>query len=581
MGSATSYEYSPLPDPGTHIRLLSLDPAPTKDSPLHGSLSDAPLGAFSSRYEALSYVWGAPSPGPQLELFIGDKSLSITPNLSTALRYLRHPTQHRLLWVDAICINQHSNEEKTLQVRRMRDIYAYADHVVIFLGEGSGPDFEDAMDFLNLPESEMQSHPRKPLRGLAHMLALPWWSRMWVVQEVSVPAKHPTVMWGMRTAPWGAVRESIMRIAAGHLSQEDDTWGVKPEERFMKNPSDMTQFALLRTREGGPGEDSELGWLLGATKLREATDPRDKVFALVGVAADTSGRPGLEVDYSLGVSEVYQLATVYLITRHREPEKKMDFLLSALTRAPRFLEKPTWCIDFLSPAWGRAPIENNWVYLQAMGNASQGCCEGNPPDPVHDLAAGTLTVRGTVVGVIQDTYAISLDYANFRRRARETDCPEEEWKTAYFNAVAAVGTAVDDFTQPAIAAMMSRGIPVTSICEAVGSGLMWRVAASGTPPGVLCHLAGRRRGASAAMEDQVYGMLETYAQSVSGWRRWLAEDLGWAKYSPEGGFPRQMAADLLQHVVACASGITLFTTKTGFFGATGEGAMLMGACQQF
>ncbi|KAK0611754.1 heterokaryon incompatibility protein-domain-containing protein, partial [Immersiella caudata] len=188
MGAAASYEYSPLPNPATHIRLLHLHPSPTHDSALHGTLTTALLSkSHTPPYEALSYVWGPPSQGPQPELFLADHSLFITPNLSTALRYLRHESQTRVLWVDAVCINQADNHEKTFQVRRMRDIYALASHVVIFLGEGSGPDFELVMDFLNLSESVRENWTLKPLAGFEQMLALPWWSRMWVVQEVAVP----------------------------------------------------------------------------------------------------------------------------------------------------------------------------------------------------------------------------------------------------------------------------------------------------------------------------------------------------------------------------------------------------------
>lgn len=578
MGAASSYEYSPLPNPTTHIRLLHLHPSPTHDSALHGTLTTDPLSQLGPPpYEALSYVWGPPSQGPQPELFLADHSLFITPNLSTALRYLRHESQTRVLWVDAVCINQADNHEKTFQVGRMRDIYALASHVVIFLGEGSGLDFELVMDFLNLSEAEREGWSVKPLAGFKQMLALPWWSRMWVVQEVAVPARHPTLMWGRRTAPWGAVRASISKISACHISEEDNTWGV--QERFVANPSDMIDFALLRSKEGGPGEVRSLERMLIGTKLREATDPRDKVFALVGMTGDGEGE-GLKADYSLGLSEVYQATTVYLISKHEKPERKMDFLLSALTKKPRFVEKPTWCIDFSSPAWGRAPIEEGWTYHQTLGNASKGCCEGIPPNPVLEFGAGTLMIRARVVGVIQNTNTISPDYAAFQRRARApgAEVPEGAWRDAYLSAVVALGDLIDDITQPVMEALLSRRLPMSSVCELIGGGLMWRVAASGKPPQVLYYLA-RQLEAMGGVSgvQQVYGMLETYAQSISRRRNRLAESLGWARYSPTLGvnFNHRMAADLLHRVVETASGKTLFTTETGFFGAAGSNAALM------
>lgn len=61
-------------------------------------------------YEALSYVWGPTSPAERMVL--DGKEINITPNLASALRQLRWPSSKRLLWVDALCINQGDLEEK-------------------------------------------------------------------------------------------------------------------------------------------------------------------------------------------------------------------------------------------------------------------------------------------------------------------------------------------------------------------------------------------------------------------------------------------------------------------------------------
>jgi len=38
------------------------------------------------------------------------------------------------MWIDAICINQGDDEEKSKQVTRMRDVYKLARRVVVWLG---------------------------------------------------------------------------------------------------------------------------------------------------------------------------------------------------------------------------------------------------------------------------------------------------------------------------------------------------------------------------------------------------------------------------------------------------------------
>lgn len=102
------FQYSPLQP--SEIRLITLLPGPrTADIEIelyHANLSSDP------DYEALSYVWGSPERiEPILVHHDGDDTqeghvLPITGNLAIALPFLRHPSEKRVLWIDAICINQ-------------------------------------------------------------------------------------------------------------------------------------------------------------------------------------------------------------------------------------------------------------------------------------------------------------------------------------------------------------------------------------------------------------------------------------------------------------------------------------------
>ena len=64
----------------------------------------------------------------------------MTQNLATALVYLRHNSEPRVLWIDALCINQEDMEERNSQVARMADIFRLADRVVVWLGPESEED---------------------------------------------------------------------------------------------------------------------------------------------------------------------------------------------------------------------------------------------------------------------------------------------------------------------------------------------------------------------------------------------------------------------------------------------------------
>lgn len=93
-------------------------------------------------FEALSYAWGDPASQDILCVnnpnnINGASQLPITSNLSSALRHLRYENKNRVLWVDAICINQNDTIERNAQVLRSADIYSFADRVVVWIGEES------------------------------------------------------------------------------------------------------------------------------------------------------------------------------------------------------------------------------------------------------------------------------------------------------------------------------------------------------------------------------------------------------------------------------------------------------------
>ncbi|OCK81951.1 HET-domain-containing protein, partial [Lepidopterella palustris CBS 459.81] len=127
-----SFSYEPLGDV-RNIRVVYIEPALAASDPISCSLEIVHLDAKPPPcYEALSYVWG--SPRGTIPISCDGKSLLVTPNLLEALRRIRHFRYTRLLWVDAICINQDDPMERSVQVQAMRDIYAKAANVIIWLG---------------------------------------------------------------------------------------------------------------------------------------------------------------------------------------------------------------------------------------------------------------------------------------------------------------------------------------------------------------------------------------------------------------------------------------------------------------
>ena len=118
------------------IRLLSLEPMdPEEGSQIIRCHLTSVLLDQAPAYEALSYCWGDMT--DMLPISCNDSLLQIGASLKSALLYLRRKDQTRLLWIDAICINQENLPERGSQVRIMCDIYRNAERVVSWLGEAA------------------------------------------------------------------------------------------------------------------------------------------------------------------------------------------------------------------------------------------------------------------------------------------------------------------------------------------------------------------------------------------------------------------------------------------------------------
>jgi heterokaryon incompatibility protein (HET) len=130
------------------IRLLALLPSLEFKSELEAILTEVSLDNVSENknsYEALSYVWGSRFGTEPIRC--DGKQLLVTPNCESALRHLRLRDKTRILWIDAICIDQENNafstKERNSQVALMGEIYAKAAHTLCWFGQGN--DFTDEL----------------------------------------------------------------------------------------------------------------------------------------------------------------------------------------------------------------------------------------------------------------------------------------------------------------------------------------------------------------------------------------------------------------------------------------------------
>lgn len=225
--------------------------------------------------------------------------LSVTANLHEALTRLRHPYVDRILWVDAICINQDGMDERNHQVLLMAQIYATASRVLVWLGEDNGDGGERALDEL-LALAKGTTDTGNGTIATIDLSQRPWFRRVWVLQEVAA-ARHILVMCGSRVIAGQAFYLGVTALRKRFGEHSKGLATLNSMAQLMKD-------AFVRTRQNTDGvvvkarfslNISRLGDLLAMFCTHEATDARDKIFALLGMACDDLEGSGLEPDYSL------------------------------------------------------------------------------------------------------------------------------------------------------------------------------------------------------------------------------------------------------------------------------------------
>ncbi|KAH8800161.1 heterokaryon incompatibility protein-domain-containing protein [Xylogone sp. PMI_703] len=162
---------------GDDIRLLTLQPGLFND-PIHCQLEQVSLSAGHA-YEALSYVWG--NTRDASPMILDRTPHHITKNLECALRYLRYKESPRVLWVDAICINQNDPDEKSQQVPIIGEIYSRASKAHAWLGEAD----REIDCIYNILQDDLDDDMlHEEFNWLRPFYMRPYWRRVWIVQEL-------------------------------------------------------------------------------------------------------------------------------------------------------------------------------------------------------------------------------------------------------------------------------------------------------------------------------------------------------------------------------------------------------------
>lgn len=182
-----SYLYSPLSQPDS-VRLLQLLPRNEDPKNMRCKLFEYCLRNRdnpSYPYEALSYFWGREN--NLCSIIIDDQNLRISQNLFALLLRLQDHSCSRIIWVDAVCINQKDDKEKERQIPFMTEIYAKASRVLVWLGEAED-DSGRALEAIRLTgknSTKYLSHAKSFRQPIQKLLQRPWFRRFWVRQQGS------------------------------------------------------------------------------------------------------------------------------------------------------------------------------------------------------------------------------------------------------------------------------------------------------------------------------------------------------------------------------------------------------------
>ncbi|KAH8743709.1 heterokaryon incompatibility protein-domain-containing protein [Hyaloscypha sp. PMI_1271] len=334
------------------FRILDLLPG-SGDSDIECELRVSSI-AESEKYEALSYVWGD-SPH-RINVTISLDTISITQSLYNALRRLRYPEKRRALWIDQICINQWDKKEKSQQVNLMRSIYMNCSRCIIWLGELPEyasltiPDVMAVSEYLNfLANPHEQQYRQIPVllldnpsggkaRNAFQAMMLhgnPWWSRVWTIQEAILPSSA-AIVWGPVEIPWKDLEDAAKNLSTRGKTSPNILAMV---HRYLDLHKGFMYGirGLTISKAGEKPLDALQRW-----RYREASDPLDKVYALIGLFSRNPFASIQSCSYDISPAQLFSCVTLDLI----QLEGSLKPLVGRRGEPQLTPGIPSWAIEF-------------------------------------------------------------------------------------------------------------------------------------------------------------------------------------------------------------------------------------------
>lgn len=367
---AQSFQYDRLDHGTDSIRLIDILPG-ADDDIIQCTIRHATVSGSS--YTCLSYTWEPDFPKHDIE--INGRCLPVGENLYRFLHAYRTymsqtstigpfhlhygQTIESYLWIDGICICQSDDDEKGHQVRQMGAIYNAADHVLIWLGQP-----QESLDEIIRGLHEIYAAktpymaPKDKTKYQDHLsafYALPYWSRLWVAQEVllvcGAPHRKLAIFTGRQLIDFDCLYRGIVRmtsdIGRSAIPRLNDSQYNKYGQYSMYRNTPDDRFII----------PAPLANLLAMFRLG-CRDRRDRIFALLSMSSDASN---ICVNYQLTRRQLFRHILQLFIDKFTLDESLAfgAILIESLelqeTRGRR--ESTTWECSNTSPGAGASAVK--------------------------------------------------------------------------------------------------------------------------------------------------------------------------------------------------------------------------------
>ncbi|KAF5252894.1 hypothetical protein FANTH_2218 [Fusarium anthophilum] len=431
--------YAPLPSP-SHIRVLSIQPGVNEDT-LVASFELLDLNAANIRFEAISYQWSEGG-GQKASMRLGGENISINAYLRGILLHLRLEQHIRVVWADALCINQSDHAERLQQVTIMQSIYSQAFRVIGFVGK----DYAYASVCFNaikaltsawfkvrksFGQNDRSSATPDNIYGcvqneasmgrIVELFQSGYWKRLWVVQEL-VSSRRAIIRWGDAEISWTLLglattlirNDKTLMTIFNRVSKSKKSPG--PFQGSLDARTGLMNAYLMYRMSSTQFRGDSMSFLdvIRLTRNFDVSERLDRIYAILGLPSQHTGpgRTSIPPDYRLLPDGLYSRVFYWVYQTHHNPLE----ILSAVRHTSLFYpDFPTWI-----PRWHVKPIRSIGISHRASMkfNASAGW----KPNPAAKLTWNQneryLILQGFVLASVTSAHRVFPTASTKDRRSR-------------------------------------------------------------------------------------------------------------------------------------------------------------------